>query len=462
MSSYLPIPGSNIAYYGKRFVSPSLGFALSWMYWYTFSIIVPAEVTAASLVVEYWNPPVHSAVWITIFLVVIIGLNCFPVKYYGETEFWFASLKVFGIIGLLIMALVLVLGGGPHHDRLGFRYWTEPGPIAEYLVGGASGHICAFVGVVCFSIFAFAFAPELLVVTGGEMVSPRQNLPKAGKRYFYRLIFFYVLGSLAIGLIVSQKDPLLLGGGKGAAASPWAIAAKNAGISGLPSIINAVILTSAWSSGNSYLFLSSRTLYSMALSGNAPRIFAKCTKSGIPYYATAASASISLLAYLNVSNAGVTVFNWFVNLINTGGFTSWVCICVIYVRFRKATFAQNLTTEDTRGNGFYLPYRSRLQPVMSYISGSLFLFFMLLSGFANFVGGNWNTSNFLTAYIGIPIFFLLFAVHKCTKGKNDPWVRAPQDVDLVSGLEEVVANERPLPTLSGQGRIWDKLKAAWE
>lgn len=87
MSSYLPIPGSNAAYYGKRFVSPSLGFALAWMYWYTFSIIVPAEVTAASLVVEYWHPRVHAAVWITVFLVVIIGLNCFPVRFYGEMEF---------------------------------------------------------------------------------------------------------------------------------------------------------------------------------------------------------------------------------------------------------------------------------------------------------------------------------------------------------------------------------------
>ena len=74
-----------------------MGFALGWMYWYIFTVTVPAEITAASLVVQYWNSPVNVAVWINIFMVVIIALNCFPVKYYEETEFWFASLKVIGV-----------------------------------------------------------------------------------------------------------------------------------------------------------------------------------------------------------------------------------------------------------------------------------------------------------------------------------------------------------------------------
>ena len=367
-------------------------------------------------------------------MIVIIALNCFPVKYYGETEFWFASLKVFGIIGLLVMAVVLIFGGGPNHELLGFHYWKNPGPANEYLVGGASGRLAAFVGTVTFSIFAFAFAPELLVVTGGEMESPRRNLPIAGKRYFWRLIFFYVAGSLAISMIVSSDDPLLLGGGSGAGASPWAIAAKRARIRVLDSVINAVILTSAWSAGNSYLFLASRTLYSMALVGNAPRMFARCTKSGIPYFATAASASFCLLAYLNVSDSGATVFNWFVNLINTGGYMSWILICVIYLRFRKATFVQGITD---------LPYRSRFQPYMSYVSGSILLILLLVSGFPNFINGHWNTSNFLTAYIGIPIFLAFYFGHKLFMGRHDAWVIAPHNVDLVSGLDDVIARETP-------------------
>ncbi|KIW59536.1 hypothetical protein PV05_03979 [Exophiala xenobiotica] len=449
MSSYLPVVGSSVSYFGSRFFSPSLGFALGWMYWYIFTITVPAEITAASVVVQYWNPPVNVAVWITIFMIVIIGLNCFPVKVYGESEFWFASLKVFGIIGLLIMALVLIFGGGPNHQLLGFHYWKHPGAVNEYLVSGSSGRLCAFVGTVTFSVFAFAFAPELLVQTGGEMESPRINLPKAGKRYFYRLVTFYVLGALAISMIISSDDKKLLGGGSGAGASPWAIAAKNAGITGLDSVINAVILTSAWSAGNSYLFLASRALFSMAQVGSAPRIFLKCTKSGIPWVATATSALFCLLAYLNVSDSGATVFNWFVNLINTGAYQSWLAICIIYIQFRKATFAQNVTD---------LPYRSRFQPYMSYISGAFFFLLLLISGFANFVNGGWNTSNFLTSYIGIPIFLVFYVGHKCIAGRNDPWVIPADQVDLISGLDEVIAREQPRQP---KELWWQRVQALW-
>ena len=439
-----------MSYFGTRFYSKSMGFALGWMYWYIFAITVPAEITAAGVVVQYWNPPVNVAVWITIFLIVIIALNCFPVKYYGETEFWFASLKVFGIIGLLIMALVLIFGGAPNHERLGFHYWKHPGPINEFIVGGASGRLAAFVGTITFSIFAFAFAPELMVVTGGEMESPRRNLPIAGKRYFWRLIFFYVAGSLAISMIVSSDDPLLLGGGSGAGASPWAIAAKRGRIPGLDSVINVVILLSAWSSGNSYLFLASRILYSLALIGNAPKVFTRCTKSGVPYAATAASAVISVLAYLNASDSGSTVFNWFVNLINTGGYMSWIMICIIYLRFRKATFVQGITD---------LPYRSKFQPYAAYVCGTVLTILLLVSGFANFIHGQWNTSNFLTAYIGIPIFLALFFGHKLFRGRHEAWAIAPEEMDLVGGLDDVIAREAPARRKSVSVGVFERL---WE
>ncbi|KAL9594812.1 MAG: hypothetical protein Q9219_006826, partial [cf. Caloplaca sp. 3 TL-2023] len=236
MSSYLPVQGANMSYYGARFFSRSLGFAMGWMYWYVFSITVPAEVTATALVIDYWQPPVHVAVWITLTIIVVVGLNCFPVKVYGEAEFWFASLKVFGIIGLLLMALVLVCGGGPSGRALGFHYWHHPGPMKEFPVdgvGGGIGRLRAFVATITFSIYAFAFAPELLVVTGGEMKNPRRNLPIAGRTYFYRLIFFYVLGVFAIGLIVSSDNSRLLNGQSGPGSSPLGRRRQRSGHRGL-------------------------------------------------------------------------------------------------------------------------------------------------------------------------------------------------------------------------------------
>ena len=117
IGAYLPVPGMSVAYYGNRIVSPSLGFALGWMYWYTWGISVAYEITAAAVVINYWPNGVPVAVWITIMLVVIVALNLFPVKVYGESEFWFASIKVFTIVGLLILSVVLFFAPRPEMDR---------------------------------------------------------------------------------------------------------------------------------------------------------------------------------------------------------------------------------------------------------------------------------------------------------------------------------------------------------
>lgn len=74
----------------------------------------------------------------------------------------------------------------------------------------------------------------------------------------------------------------MLGNTGTASDSPYVIAMIRAGVKGLPSLVNACVLTSAFSAGNSYLFTSSRILYGLALRKQAPIIFAKCTKNGLP------------------------------------------------------------------------------------------------------------------------------------------------------------------------------------
>ncbi|OJJ46806.1 hypothetical protein ASPZODRAFT_66291 [Penicilliopsis zonata CBS 506.65] len=450
-TSYLPVPGSSVPYFALRFGSKSMGFALGWMYYYIFAITVPSEITAAGLVIEYWNTNVSIAVWITIMLVVIVGLNCFPVNVYGETEFWFASIKVFGILGLFVMALVITCGGAPDHKAIGFAYWHNPGPVNEYILTGARGRLVAFIATLRYSVFVFAFAPELLVITAGEMQNPRRNLPTAGRRFFIRLVVFYILGAFLMGLIVASNDSRLLGGSSDATASPWAIAAKNAGIKGLDSVINVVILLSAWSAGNSWLYLAVRTLYSMAHMGIAPKIFQRCTASGIPYYSLAFTSLFSLLAYMNVSSSTATVFNWFVNLINSGGYLSWVCVCVIYIRFRKASLAQEITD--------LLPFRARFQPYITWVAGIILFLLLLLNGFTVFFPGHWSFSTFITSYIGIPLFLAFYFGHKIFFAWNEPWWIPPHEVDLQTGLQAIIDEE--IPPSSG-GKWADRFRSLFE
>ena len=280
------------------------------------------------------------------------------------------------------------------------------------------------------------------------MESPRRNIPIAARRYFYRLVFFYIGCVFAIGIICSYKDPALTSGGSGAKASAFVVGIVNAGIHGLPSIVNAVILISAWSSGNSFLYISSRSLYSLAIAGNAPAIFKKCNRHGVPYYAVGASSVFSALAYLNCGSSGSTVFQWFVNLTNTSGFLSWICCCIVYIRFRKACDLQGVQT----------PYRSFLQPYGAWISLVAFTILVLINGFDTLFPSLFTASSFLTAYIGLPIFLIIYFTHRIVHRK-DTWARALAEVDLTTGMEDVLAQETPAPP---RPKWWEAYKLIWQ
>jgi len=220
-------------------------------------------------------------VWISVIIVVLVFLNILAVSIYGEAEFWFASLKLVTIVGLLILALVLDLGGGPNHDRIGFRYWKNPGAMNSFIVEGSKGRFLGLLFAMIMAAYTYA-GVESVVVAAGEAEDPRRNLPKAVRRVFWRLLFFYILGSLAVGVLVPFNDTALLTAlatnAPGAASSPWVIAIKRAGIPVLPSIINAVILSSACSAGNAFLYNGSRYLMSLAQIGLAPKIFMRCSR----------------------------------------------------------------------------------------------------------------------------------------------------------------------------------------
>jgi amino acid transporter len=216
------------------------------------------------------------------------------------------------------------------------------------------------------------------------------------------------------------------------------VAIANAGIPALPSIINAVIIVSAWSSGNSFLYISSRALYSLAVQGSAPRVFKRCNKWGVPYAAVACSSLFSALAYLNVASSGSKVFNWFMNLTNTWGMMSWICCMIIYFRFRKAIKAQGIES----------PYHNRLQPYGAWIALVMFTLLCLINGFTVFWPSEWSASSFLTAYVGIPIFFVMYFGHRIVFW-HDKWAWDPAEIDMTTGMQEVMDAEKPVKQRKG-------------
>lgn len=155
MATWLPLPGA-VPQYCARYVDPAMGFAVGWNNWYSNALTLCAEISAAAIVIGFWNDTINQAAWITIILVLVVCLNIFAVSIYGEAEFIFASIKIITIVGLLLLALIIDLGGGPDQGRLGFRYWKHPyAAMREYIGTGDTGRFLGFFATLANAAFAY-------------------------------------------------------------------------------------------------------------------------------------------------------------------------------------------------------------------------------------------------------------------------------------------------------------------
>ncbi|KFY46601.1 hypothetical protein V495_02368 [Pseudogymnoascus sp. VKM F-4514 (FW-929)] len=438
MATWLPLPGA-APIFASRFVDPALGFTLGWNYWYQFAIGVPIEISAAAVVIDYWPNSVPTVVWITIMFVLMVFVNCLPVKIYGETEFVFGAIKLTTIVGLILLMFIIDLGGAPNHHRLGFQYWRNPGPMNEYLETGALGRFLAFWKVFIQATFSYG-GSEMVVVAAGETENPRRNIPKAVRRVFWRITIFYVLSILLVGMCVSSKDERLVNAISanlpGVHSSPFVIAIENGGISGLPSVINAVVLTSAWSAGNSFFYASTRILYSTALDRKAPQ-FLTYEKFGVPYACVAITTALSCLVYLNVNSSASDVFFWISNLSAVSTLIVWSSISITYIRFHQGMKYHNIPRSS-------LPFKTPFQPYLAYFAVIFSMTVALFNGFDAFFPGKFSAKTFIPPYIDIPIFASLFLGYKFVMKTKFVKLR---DMDFWSGREEANGNET----------VWDEV-----
>ncbi|OJD26195.1 hypothetical protein ACJ73_02426 [Blastomyces percursus] len=437
MATWLPLPGA-IPHFCGRYVDEAMGFAVGWNTWYQCAITVCVEIAAAALLIEYWPGAegINVGAWIALVWVLIMFLNVFAVAIYGEAEFIFASIKIITIVGLLILSLIIDLGGGPDGDRRGFRYWKNPGAMREYVATGDKGRFLGFFSTLVNAAFSFG-GVEMVASAAGEAANPRRNIPKAVRRVFWRIITFYVLGSLAIGMLVPYDDENLLNAQNSdksstGAASPWVIAVNRASIPVLPSIINAVILTSASSSGNAFLYTGSRYLYALAQNGQAPKFLLKCTKLGVPIYCVLITGSVGLLTFMSTSTGANDVFLWFQNLTTIASLFTWCSICIACIKFHHAVEAQGVDRST-------MAFRAPFQPYPAYFALVFFSIIIVFNGFDAFAP-KFEFQNFFTAYIGMPIYFglyLFWRIFKKTKFID------PAEADIWSGKAALDAVEWP-------------------
>jgi amino acid transporter len=346
VSALFPVTGSFVRH-AEFLVDPALGFAVGWNVVYGTYLSVPSEISAAVVLIQFWTDR-YPALWITLFIVLAFLVGIMFIGVYGELEFFFAILKILLVIGVIIMGLVIDLGGVPGQPRIGFQYWNNPGPFVEYITSGSWGKFLGFWAVMNNAVYSFA-GVESVSVAAAETQKPRQNIPLACKRVFARVSLFYILAVLVVGMLVPSNDPNLDDESGTASQSPFVIAATRAGIKVVPSIINAVVLTSAWSASNQALLAGTRILFGLALKKQAPSIFLRTTRWGIPYVCVILQTTVATLAFMSLSSGALTVFYWFLDLTASGTLVSWGVISLNHIRLHKALKSREFQGKSCRG-----------------------------------------------------------------------------------------------------------------
>ncbi|PVH20665.1 hypothetical protein CXQ85_004169 [Candidozyma haemuli] len=392
IATFIPL-ADGFAGYCRRYVDDALGFACGWTYLLLFLLVPANQLVAGALTMQFWldEERVNPGVWIAVLLVVITFINVLGVRFFGEIEFWFSVVKVATCLGLIILLLVIALGGSPTGDRLGFRYWQDPGAFKEYAepsrglhVEGDVGRFVSFVSVLVTSVFAY-IGCELVGITFSECARPRKAIPKAIRLTFYRIVIFYILNVLVLGMCVPSNDQRLLGSETDlASASPFVIAINNARIDGLDHVINACILIFITSAATADMYIASRTIYGLAVAGFAPHFFSKTNGNGVPMYGIVLSFLFCLLGFMTTSSEAAEVFDHLVNVVSLAGLIAWACILFVHIRFMRAMKVQGYSRKD-------LSYRSPLQPFGSYFALGLCVFVMLAKNFTVFLGDHFDT-----------------------------------------------------------------------
>ncbi|KAJ5082449.1 hypothetical protein N7532_011492 [Penicillium argentinense] len=395
MAAFIPVSGSFCTFAG-RFVDDSLSFALTWNYWFNDAVSTATDLLALQILFQYWTDNFPSWAISLIFLILVLACNLAPVGVYGEVSYWLSLLKVATIIVFIIVGIVVNCGGNQGHRYIGDQYWH----VGEApFVGGIGGFASVFVTA------SFAYGgTESIAITAGETKDPAKTLPRVVRNVFWRILLFYVLSIIIIGFNVPYNHAGLSDGSTNS--SPFTIVFVQAGSTIAGSFINAVIFTSAISASNHALFVGSRLLYTLAISGHAPRFFGHVNRFQVPWVAVVGTLVISILCFGASYIGQGRLWVWLQNIVGVSNQVSWVIIGVASLRFRAGIRKQNIEQ--------LLPYKNWTYPWGPIFTVGLNTLLILVQGWTSF-SPSFNVVDFVSFYLEIPILIFMLIGWKLIK-----------------------------------------------
>ena len=382
-----PVAGS-FSHFAYQYWGKFPGFLSGWNYWVLYILVAMSELTAVAKYINYWWP--HIAAWqsVLFFFVIITAINLTNVKFYGESEFWLAIIKVTAVVAMILFGLFLLFTADANSTASFSNLWAHGG----FFPNGFDGLFY----MLAFLMFAFG-GIELIGMAAAEANDPKKTIPKAINQVVFRILIFYI-GSLTILLSLVPWNQLDLGG---LDKSPFVMIFSQMGIGWAAHLLNFIILTAALSVYNSGMYANSRMLYGLAEQGNAPKVFAKTNKQGVPVPAVLLSA---LLIF------GCVLLNYFVPedalghlmYVVVGALVlNWAMISLTHLKFKTMTKTEGLKTSFP---ALWSPLSNYL--VLAFIA--VVLYIMWQQGFKESV---------LMIPIWIVLMFLLYKVLNL-KAKN--------------------------------------------
>lgn len=304
-----PVAGS-FSHFAYKYWGKFPGFITGWNYWVLYILVAMTELTAVGKYINYWWPQIPAWQSVLFFFVVITAVNLTNVKFYGESEFWLAIIKVTAVVAMILFGLFLLFTADANSTASFSNLWSHGG----FFPHGFDGLFY----MLAFLMFAFG-GIELIGMAAAEAKDPKTTIPKAINQVVIRILVFYV-GSLTILLSLVPWNQLDLGG---LDKSPFVMIFSQMGIAWAAHLLNFIILTAALSVYNSGMYANSRMVFGLAQQGNAPKIFTKTNKQGVPVPAVLLSAFLifgcvllnyfvpeDALGHLMYVVVGALVLNW--------------------------------------------------------------------------------------------------------------------------------------------------------
>ncbi|CCF60490.1 hypothetical protein KAFR_0K01360 [Kazachstania africana CBS 2517] len=441
MVSFFPVD-SPFLRLSKKCCDESLAVMASWNFWFLECVQIPFEIVSVNTVINYWRDDYSPAIPLVIQVALYALISVCAVKYYGEMEFWMSSFKILLALGLFCFTFITMVGGNPKHKAYGFQNYRKNTfkkyfPDGNENIGSAAGYFQGFLACLIQASFTIA-GGEYISMLAGEVKLPRKVMPRAFKQVFWRLTVLFLGSCLCVGIVCSANDPNLTAAisesRPGAGSSPYVIAMNNLGIKILPDVVNAALITAAFSAGNAYTYCSSRTLHGMALDGYAPKFLAVCNKQGVPIYSVAISLIWALLSLLQLNSNSAVVLNWLINIITASQLINFACICITYLFFRRAYLLQRDTLPD-------LPFKSWGQPYTAIFGLVCVLMMIIVQGYTVFFPKLWNVQDFLFYYLMVFIDAAIYLSYKFIWTRGSDSFKDPLKINFEPELKEIEMHE---------------------